>query len=504
MSEGKRHPRVLVLADVGAHSYHVGDEAVAQTAVQELTSRGWEPVVVTHGCHRAGDYLGIEVWKGLVWPNDRRVVLPAFQDVVNRVCESGQAERGTSCSVAHEEALALRQAIEGVDAVLVAGGGNFSSRFDWLLYERLATLTVAGAFGRPAVVSGQTFGPTLVPTDVEPIVKAMNACAVVGFREERSVALGRLVQGTDVVRNCLDDAQFFAIDDTERHAGVVCESPTTLRRIVATFAPAPRHVDPGAFASFIAAELDELVSRTGAEVTMVPHKASWSGSLEDEGVARMIADASQSGSIRVEPVTTARAAAELTGMADLVITSRYHPVVFSLARATPVLALAADDYGDVRMDGVAARWGLGGWTIPLTELDPGDLADAAMTVWDARRPLKQHLEALRTPMRGFHRDWWDVLDASLRGRSVAAPEVPDPAHLEAPEFLARLRRRGQRLLLVDAEAEQLRCELLDERARRSLLAAQEELRGVRLRTAITRIGGTLSSMSHSVASMWRK
>ena len=37
---GTHRPRVLVLADVGSPSYHVGDEAVGQAAAARLAERG--------------------------------------------------------------------------------------------------------------------------------------------------------------------------------------------------------------------------------------------------------------------------------------------------------------------------------------------------------------------------------------------------------------------------------------------------------------------------------
>lgn len=456
--------KVLVLADVGANSYHVGDEAVAQSAVEELAARGWSPVVVSHGQHRSDDYAGVDVRRGLTWPNDRSVVIPSFNELLGlaRFGSDDAPTEGVADISALDDSRRVIKMIREVDAVLVAGGGNLSSRFEWLLYERLACLTVAGILGRPAAVSGQTFGPTLVTSDVAPIVEAMEACTVVGLRERNSSALGRAIHGTEVVRDCLDDAQFFAVDQWERAPHISGE----LQRVVATFAPAPSHVEPARFARSIAAELDDLVTQTGTEVVLVPHKAAWSGSAEDEGTARLIAAASNSGGVHTQSVPTARDAAELIGSADLVISSRYHPIVFALARSIPFLALASDDYGDVRLDGVSARWGLGGWTIPLSCLDPGELAEAAMAVWAERQPLVAHMDLIHGPLADFQSAWWDFLSASLEGKKVPPPVLPESSHLEAPDFLSRLRFRGERCLRMDAETEQLRCELLDERASR--------------------------------------
>ena len=70
----------------------------------------------------------------------------------------------------------LVHAVAASDAVLVAGGGNLSSSWPDRLYERVAVLLLAQRFGVPAVVSGQTIGPDLLPGHAALLARRARRC----------------------------------------------------------------------------------------------------------------------------------------------------------------------------------------------------------------------------------------------------------------------------------------------------------------------------------------
>ena len=462
---GTHRPRVLVLADVGSPSYHVGDEAVGQAAAARLAERGLTPVVVSNGRHLAADYEGLEVVTGPPLPLDRVELVGAHRALA---ADPAAAERGR-----HGPALeAIARNVGAVDAVLVAGGGNLASAFDWLLYQRIAHLLLAQRRGLPTAVSGQTLGPVLVGADIAELAPVMGAARTIGLRERRSSELGRRIQPRDVTADCLDDAQFFGPFGADEPGAGVLAAGGAPRTVVATVAPPGPHVHPGEQAERFARDLVALHERTGCRILLVPHKGRIPGAGgEDEAVAEDIQRRARCPMISVEPVTSARRAAEAVGEADLVITNRYHPVVFALARGVPVLPLVEDDYADARIDGVLDRWGLAGRGVPVRTLDEGEITPAALAVWEERGAYVAHIRAAAPDLRAFHEQWWDALAARLAADAALAVPLPwlcRPRPLPAPPLLAGLRRRGLPALRLTGELAQLRAELLEERAENRL------------------------------------
>ncbi len=85
----------------------------------------------------------------------------------------------------------------------------------------------------------------------------------------------------------------------------------------------------------------------------------------------------------------------IVAAADLVISGRYHPTVFAIASAVPVLVIAYEH----KMTGVAEAAGIASWVTPVCDLDPKQLADQAQSLMDCgpdvRPALRQAADRLR-------------------------------------------------------------------------------------------------------------
>jgi len=73
--------------------------------------------------------------------------------------------------------------------LIVSGGGNFSSTWPDLLYERATLLHLARIFGKPAVVLGQTLGPELSGAERRLLAETLSSARFVGLRELPSAVL---------------------------------------------------------------------------------------------------------------------------------------------------------------------------------------------------------------------------------------------------------------------------------------------------------------------------
>ncbi|MBO1266863.1 polysaccharide pyruvyl transferase family protein [Arthrobacter cavernae] len=479
--------RVVILADIGQPVYHVGDEAMAHAAVLELASRGVEDVVLLS--RDAGDSkkrfsTGAVPTLQFPWPPLERE--RHLQDVT-------RALHGDRTALPPEDpAWEVFSTIASSDGVLIAGGGNLNSVYGWLLYERAAVARIAAYYGKPLVVSGQTLGPALVGPDGCVLQEMLTAAELVGTREAGSFELasgwaledGRLVAG-------LDDASFLASS-----AAPAGEQIQQEPYIVATFGPGTGGLDQKTFYGQVAAILDDVVAFTGLKVLLAPHMGTPDQCDADVESHENIRSLTSSGMVECLPIQGAAETARLTASADLVLSSRYHPLVFAIDGCTPVVGLSVDDYSDVRLKGVMVNWGLEDLSLTLPSLLSGDYLSAVRDAWSRRGDIQAHLAAHRGMRVEEAAVWWDAVvgvfagdDPGLvRGLNPAPPlklTRPSAAETELPRRLfnsltaqisvSRLeleRLRGE-LDLCRSGAETARTELSSIRSSRSFRLARK-------------------------------
>src|SRR5699024_9719630 len=112
-----------------------------------------------------------------------------------------------------------------VDAVVIGGGGSLTSRYGWLLDERLATALVARSLGLPVVLSGQSLGPELTPADRGSVRELLELCTLVGVRDAHSARLARELCPTHpALVHTLDDAVGLGLPATDGESGEAPEA----------------------------------------------------------------------------------------------------------------------------------------------------------------------------------------------------------------------------------------------------------------------------------------
>ena len=321
---------------------------------------------------------------------------------------------------AGDPALALISALKECDGVVIAGGGNLNSRFGWLLHERAAVVAIARSLNKPVVVSGQTLGPELSAADALVLSELLTGAELVSVRERSSADLVHRL-GVPAVAG-LDDASFLAAADAEA-AGPAADAPESGYVAVTV---SPYAGSPEDFYVRLGAELDELHRRTGMLPVFLPHLGAGDEDGWDMSAHARIASA-MSSPFRQYPVLTARETAALTAGAALVVTSRYHPAVFALSHAVPVVAVAVDNYSGVRLAGVMANWGLEDFVLPLPGLQEGLLSPSLAEAWERRNDISAHLAAALPSRRAWAEQWWD---------SAAAVFKEGPADVTAARDLA--------------------------------------------------------------------
>lgn len=469
-------PRVLVIGDIGQHTYHVGDEAMTIANAAALSEGGAAVTLMTRDVGHSARYIGAAANHEAVnheagapyeylpfflfpWaPAERELTLAALECILVEL-HAGRERPSTAelttlpqvqalPEVLHpleqtvERMVEFADSIATMDAVVVSGGGNLNSRYGWLLYERAAAVRAAEHAGVPVYVTGQSLGPVLSPEDAQVLERMLRTARSVTVREHSSLAWCR-ERGIDA-RLSVDDATDYLAACPARtlHYAQGVSAGQVLDELPERYVCITVNECTEQQAQQIACLLDSMWREHGYAPVFLSHfgdpQNPESGDIQvHQRIAERLGPSTPAALL---PILHADQSVAVHRGAAFTLTSRYHPAVFSAAAGIPVLALVPDAFTQMRAGGALSLYGLGEFTLPLGMLAGGvpELMVAAAlrhaaVASDARRTeLLEVLHAERayllaqilapgTETRG---------DAETRGE-VEAPE-PFPAVEQIP------------------------------------------------------------------------
>ena len=463
-------PRVLVIGDIGQHTYHVGDEAMTIASAQALSEGGAAVTLMTRDVGHSARYIGAAVNHEAViheaahheagapyaylpfflfpWaPAERELTLAALECVLAQLHADRERPSVTELvalpqvqalpEVLHplaqtvERMVEFADAIATMDAVVVSGGGNLNSRYGWLLYERAAAVRAAEYAGVPVYVTGQSLGPVLSPEDAQVLERMLRTARSVTVREHSSLAWCR-ERGIDA-RLSVDDATDYLPASPARtlHYAEGVSAGQALDELPERYVCVTVNECTEQQAQQIAHLLDNMWREHGYVPVFLSHfgdpQNPESGDIQAH--QRIAEQLSPSTPATLLPILHADQSITVHRAAAFTLTSRYHPAVFSAAAGIPVLALVPDAFTQMRVGGALSQYGLGEFTLPLGMLAGGvpELMVAAAlrhaaVASDARRT--ELLEVLRTE-RAY-------LLAQILGSGKCAAPAPFPAVEQTP------------------------------------------------------------------------
>ena len=453
-------PRVLVIGDIGQHTYHVGDEAMTIASAQALSEGGAAVTLMTRDVGHSARYIGAAVnheagapyeylpFFLFPWaPAERELTLAALECVLAQLHTDRERPSVTELvalpqvqalpEVLHplaqtvERMVEFADAITTMDAVVVSGGGNLNSRYGWLLYERAAAVRAAEHAGVPVYVTGQSLGPVLNPEDAQVLERMLRTARSVTVREHSSLAWCR-ERGIDA-RLSVDDATDYLAASPARtlHYAEGISAGQALDELPERYVCVTVNECTEQQAQQIARLLDSMWREHGYAPVFLSHfgdpQNPESGDIHThQHIAEQL---SPSTPATLLPILHADQSVTVHRGAAFTLTSRYHPAVFSAAAGIPVLALVPDAFTQMRVGGALRQYGLGEFTLPLGMLAGGvpELMVAAAlrhaaVASDARRT--ELLEALRAE-RAY-------LLAQILGSGKCAAPAPFPAVEQTP------------------------------------------------------------------------
>lgn len=394
-------PRVLVIGDIGQHTYHVGDEAMTIASAQALSEGGAAVTLMTRDVGHSARYIGAAAHEAgepyeylpfflFPWaPAERELTLAALECILVEL-HAGRERPSTAELVTLPQVQALPEvlhpleqtvermvefadSIAAMDAVVVSGGGNLNSRYGWLLYERAAAVRAAEYAGVPVYVTGQSLGPVLNPEDAQVLERMLRTARSVTVRERSSLAWCR-ERGIDA-RLSVDDATNYPVASPARtlHYAEGISAGQALNDLPENYVCVTVNECTDQQAQQIAHLLDGM----WREHSYAPVFLSHYGDPQDPASGdiqvhqRITKRLSASTPATILPILHADQSVTVHREAAFTLTSRYHPAVFSAAAGIPVLALIPDAFTQMRVGGALSLYGLGEFTLPLGMLAGG-------------------------------------------------------------------------------------------------------------------------------------
>src|ERR1700690_98357 len=433
--------RLVVAADVrGPRNYHVGDEAMLEANLRalrqiapdlEFTVLSGDPES-TGRFYRTGSLATPCIPQGHTagsWT--RRMV-----------------EAGSPCAWAEWMGEEITAAVRASSGLFVSGGGNMSATWPERLLERVALIELASEAGLPAVVSGQTLGPALTPDQRQLLSRAFPKLRWLGVRDAESAALAHdLGVAPGLIHRQIDDAFFLeALPVTDTRADFLGEKSGRWIAVTldASFAAPERAPSLAALAS----QLDALAGSLDARLVFVPHVGGEdAGDGASDAVAGRALAAQLHASMAVLDPWQPREVRWLMDRVALVVSTRYHPLVFASAAATPAFGIWTDEYTRIKLRGALAPAGLEGWCVPIAHAGRGGFLPLALGLWRCRDAVRERLVRLRAEARSWEAGRWEGISRVLGltpGTGLAEESPQPPAISIAP--CAPLPFRAPRLL----------------------------------------------------------
>jgi polysaccharide pyruvyl transferase WcaK-like protein len=392
LASTNRPPQLFVIADVGGPGhFHVGDEAMLECNLDRL--------------RRLAPGLQFMVASNDPTDTERRYGV--------RSVRIAAADGAAPSRVPDEMAAALAASV----GLVVSGGGNLCSTWPQKLTSRVALGGLAHELGLPVVVLGQTLGPALSPDESARLGPMLCRAAYVGVRELPSARLAEaLGVCPERIHYQLDDAYGLApsLPERERLAPLrLDDDPRPL--ILVTVDPSFGATPADGRLRGVAGQLDALAKAMGGRLLFAPHCGG-------PGAADAIADRAAGARLAqllttplpLLDVWTPREVRWLCGRAALIVSTRYHPLVFGCAAGVPTLGIYADEYTRVKLQGALAHPGLERWAISDKSAADGQVLRKGLRLWTQR-------EEVRTLLARFNEEALpaDALRDAEIGRALA-------------------------------------------------------------------------------------
>ncbi|WP_260523766.1 polysaccharide pyruvyl transferase family protein [Marinobacter arenosus] len=335
--------------------YHVGDEAMAEVAIERLGKLvGKENLIL--GCaspERVPETYGIRAF--------------AFYHMTDKQFRSLLWKKPLS----YFKAFAMNvYQVARCDKVVICGGGNMTSVWPGVLEARLRLLKVANFFKKDVILVSQTIGP-FEESHREAVDQVLRKAKWIGVRDVNFSH----TQVSSPVQFALDDACYLE----KRHS----EYSRSISASSGDFACISMRKFGGMDDSDVlrvAAAIEQTVRSHNLNTVFIPHHAPM-GTKGDIALANHIKHLWKEESFHlVNPIPLASELKALTADSQFVISMRYHQLVFALSIGIPAVGIYVDEYTQAKLTGSFEALGLKPLVTSINQVDQelNDLVSEAL------------------------------------------------------------------------------------------------------------------------------
>lgn len=328
-------PKILMLSDITGlgPDYHVGDEAMAEVAIERLGRLiGKDNLILgcadpakvpeTYGIRAFAFYhVTDENFRRMLWKNP----MSYFKSIAMNIYQ------------------VLR-----CDKILVCGGGNMTSVWPHVLESRLRLLRVANFFRKDVFLVSQTIGP-YEKAHRAAVDQVLGKAKWIGVRDINFSH----TQVSAPVHFALDDACYLE----KRHS----DYSRTISRAQKSFACIAMRKFGGMDDSDVlrvASSIEQAVRIHDLNAVFIPHHAP-RGIDGDIKLANNIKHLWPPETFHlVDPIPLASELKALTADSEFVISMRYHQLVFALSIGVPAVGIYVDEYTRAKLTGSFEALGL--------------------------------------------------------------------------------------------------------------------------------------------------
>lgn len=339
-------PKILMLSDITGlgPGYHVGDEAMAEVAIERLGQLvGKENLIL--GCASPENV-----------PKTYGIKAFSFYHTPDNVFRSMLWKK--PLSYLKSIAINFYQLVQ-CDKIVVCGGGNMTSVWPGVLESRLRLLKMANFLKKDLYLVSQTMGP-YNDSHRENVDKVLKNAKWIGVRDLNFSH----TQTSAPAKFALDDACFlesqhndYTREISQKNKPFACVS---MRKFAGMNDKAVLRV---------ATAIERVLSSHKVRTVFIPHHAP-GGTEGDIKLAHKIKHVwSHTDFHLVDPIPLASSLKALTVDSEFVVSMRYHQLIFAVSRGIPAVGIYVDEYTEAKLRGSFEALGLKPLVTSIDEIE---------------------------------------------------------------------------------------------------------------------------------------
>jgi len=339
------NPKILLLADISGKGveYHVGDEAMAEVAIERLAQFVGKQNLIM-GCSRPEriyETYGIKSFP--------------FYHATNAEMKKTLFRR--PWSYFRSLFRNLYQLVK-CDVLFICGGGNMTSVWPGVLEARLRLIKLANCLNKDVYLVSQTLGPytDIHRADVE---KVLSSAKWVGVRDKSFSK----TQVNFTVNFAVDDACYLPLEYSQEIRDIENKIKPHCCVSMRYFGKAD---DNNLFE--LATAVSQMANSQGLNTVFIPHHAP-GGDQGDIKLANAVSHAwNEDRPLTVtKPIPMASELKALTAESTWVVTMRYHQLIFALSTGVPAIGVYVNEYTEAKLRGAFEQFDLEPKVLSISE-----------------------------------------------------------------------------------------------------------------------------------------